>query len=180
MHRLPKFLLFALALVVVLGLAAPVLADATIKNINAANNQLTITENGKDTTYTCTDNCKIILQDGREGKLSDLKEGQKVALLWEKRNDQFFTNAILDRQGTFADAGLAQGTVKSVNADQHEFVVTDSKGKDWMYHLDDNGKVRVSNKDVELNELKANDKVIVVWEKKGERYNVLMVCDTGR
>ena len=65
-----------------------------------------------------------------------------------------------------ARADEAKGKIKSVSADKKEFVVTDSNNKDWEFTLTDDGKVRLGDKDVKLNEIKEGDRVTVTYEKK--------------
>jgi Cu/Ag efflux protein CusF len=71
---------------------------------------------------------------------------------------------------------LAQGTVKSVSADQNIVAVTDSKNKDWTYNLTDAGKVTLNDKSSKLSDLKEGDKVIVVYEKRGDKFMVMHIC----
>src|SRR5262249_9064702 len=101
-------------------------------------------------------------------------------LLWEKRADKYFTNAILQQEGDMKDATLATGTVKRVNAGQNEVVVTDDKNKEWTYHLADNGRVSVGTKEGKLGDLKEGDKAILVFEKKGDRLMLHGICADRR
>jgi hypothetical protein len=177
MNRHSNWLHLSLALALALVMASPSLATVKVKSVAANQHQIVVTDkDGKDWTYTVTDGAKIFLANGKEGKLSDLKAGEEVTLLWEKRADKYFTNAILQQEGDLKDAMLANGTVKRVNADQNEIIVTDDKDKEWTYHLSDNGKVSVGAKTSKLADLKDGDKAILVYEKKGERYTLRDIC----
>src|SRR5262245_40393036 len=105
MIRQPKWLYLSLALALVVVVASPALATVKIKSVSADQKQLTVTDkDGKDWMYQAMDNVKVFLPDSKEGKISDLKEGQNITLLWEKRGDKFFTNAILLQEGDLKDA----------------------------------------------------------------------------
>src|SRR5262249_55569962 len=138
MIRQPNWLHLSLALALVLVVASPGFATVKIKSISADQKQLTVTDkDGKDWTYHAADNVKVFMPDNKEGKLGDLKAGQNISLLWEKRGDQFFTNAILLQEGDLKDAQLAQGTVKKVNAGDNQVMVTDRDNKEFTYHFAD-------------------------------------------
>src|SRR5579883_3240794 len=101
MIRLPRWLNVGLALTLLLAFAAPAPADGKIKSVNTDEKQVVITKDGKDTTYYLADNAKIFLSNGQEGRLADLKPDQDVQVLFEKKDDKYWTSAILDRQGAF-------------------------------------------------------------------------------
>jgi len=67
-------------------------------------------------------------------------------------------------------AEMAKGKIKSVTADKQEFVLTDTNGKDWTFHLDPKATVRLNDKDTKLNDLKAGDEVEIKYEKKGDQF----------
>jgi Cu/Ag efflux protein CusF len=177
MNRLPKWLHLSLGLALVLVVTGPALAAVKIKSVNADQKQITVTDqDNKDWTYTLTDNAKIFLPDNKEGKLNDLKAGQNISLLWEKRGDHYFTNAILLQEGDLRDAMLTEGTVKRVNAGQNEVVVSDKNNKDWTYHLMDNAKVSVGTRTGKLTDLKDGNQVVIVYQKKDNTYQVRDIC----
>jgi Cu/Ag efflux protein CusF len=177
MIRLPRWLNVGLALTLFLVLASPALADGKIKSVNTDDKQVVVTDkDGKDITYNLTDNAKIFLSNGKEGKLGDLKVDQDVSVLSEKKDDKFWTSAILDRQGEYKDAALAQGTIKSVSADQNIVTVADAKNKEWTYKLTDTGKVTLNDKSSKLSDLKDGDKVILIYQQHGDRYVATHVC----
>ena len=66
-------------------------------------------------------------------------------------------------------ADTTKGKIKSVSADKKELVMTDQNNKDWTFTLDDNAKIRLSDKDVKLDDLKAGDEVEIKYEKKGDK-----------
>jgi hypothetical protein len=175
MIRQPKWLPLSLAIILVV--ASPALAMVKIKSVAADQKQITATDkDGKDWTFTATDNVKIFLPDNKGGKVSDLKAGQEITLLWEKRGEHLFTNAILLQEGDLKDAHLAAGTIKKVNAGRNRIMVADPDNKQFTYHFADNGKVTLGTKTGKLSDLKDGDKVIVVYEKKSDQFMARDIC----
>jgi Cu/Ag efflux protein CusF len=66
-------------------------------------------------------------------------------------------------------ADETKGKIKSITAATNEFVFTDNDGKDWTFQMDKNGKVQLGTKNVKLDDLKAGDKVTVVYDKQGDK-----------
>lgn len=66
-------------------------------------------------------------------------------------------------------AAEAKGTVKTINADKHEFVMADANAKDWTIHLDKDSKVFINDKESKLSDLQGSDEVTVTYEKQGDR-----------
>jgi hypothetical protein len=66
-------------------------------------------------------------------------------------------------------ADETQGKIKSVSADKNQFVLTDSKGKDWTFDLDAKAAVRVSDRAGKLTDLKAGDEVTITYNQKGDK-----------
>jgi hypothetical protein len=173
MTRLPKWMLVALAVALVLTLASPVLAVSKVKDIANDGSTITLTHDGKDTTYMVNDQTKILLQSGKEGKVTDLKKDQEVSIVYRKEGDKFTALGILDRQGAFANAELAMGDVKEVSADNNRMVLRDANGKEWTYEFGPKSQIHLNDKEVKLGELKAGDKPFIVYEKSGDKFMVL-------
>lgn len=67
--------------------------------------------------------------------------------------------------GTSAAAEtVSVGTVKSINADKKEFVLTDAAAKDWTFKLADNVMINRNGKETG-SDLKANDPISVAYTK---------------
>jgi Cu/Ag efflux protein CusF len=66
-------------------------------------------------------------------------------------------------------ADEAQGKIKSVSADKNQFVLTDTKGKDWTFDLDAKATVRVNDRAGKFNDLKAGDEVTITYNQKGDK-----------
>ena len=97
MIRLPKWFLMALAMILFVALATPVLAEEVkgkIKSITADKKEFTVTDNdGKTIEFVLTDDGKVKLGD-KDGKLSDLKEGDEVTITYEKKDGKMMVSEI--------------------------------------------------------------------------------------
>jgi hypothetical protein len=67
-----------------------------------------------------------------------------------------------------AFAADAKGKIKSVEADKHTFVLTDTNGKDWTLTLAKDAKVFINDKEAKLADLKGGEEADVTYEKKGD------------
>lgn len=173
MNRMSIWMTLSLAFALAVVLASPVLATEKIKSTSPRQSQFTVTDkDGKEWTYHLTEHARIFLPNGKEGKLSDLKAGDSVSVLWEKNGDRYMTKAILQQEGDAKNSALAEGKIKRVNAGQHEFVMADSKHKDWTYEASDSAKVQIGRKSGKLSDLKEGEMAIIVYEKKGNKYIV--------
>jgi biopolymer transport protein ExbD len=78
---LRKAVVSLVVLVLVTGIASAATLDGTIKKVDG--DKLTVTDKDKkDTTVTVNKDAKITL-DGKEAKVTDLKEGQTVTVTHE-------------------------------------------------------------------------------------------------
>jgi hypothetical protein len=66
-------------------------------------------------------------------------------------------------------AAETKGKIKSVSADKNQFVFTDQDGKDWTFDVDKDAKIRLADKDLKLDDLKAGQEVTVTYEKQGDK-----------
>jgi len=101
MIRVPKWLLVMLALAVLVAFAVPVLAEETkgkIKSVSADKKEFVMTdENGKDWEFTLSDTGKIQLGD-KDIKLDELKEGDKVTITYEKKDNKLMASEVKVRR----------------------------------------------------------------------------------
>ena len=88
MLYVPKWLVALIAVVIVVGLAAPVLADEAkvkIKSVSADKKMFVATDkNDKEMTFTLADDGKVTLAD-KEIKLTDLKAGDAVTVTYRQK-----------------------------------------------------------------------------------------------
>jgi Cu/Ag efflux protein CusF len=176
MIRLPKWLLVVLALALVVAWTTPAVAaepaKGKLKNVSADKNEFTLTDaNNKDWTFQLAEGARIFTAD-KEGKLSDLKTGDNVSLIYDKKGDRMMATAVLLNAGATRDSDVAVGTVKSLTADKDQIVVTDPAGKDWTFHTSAGSRIRVNDKDSKLNDLKAGDHVALIYDRKGDQLMV--------
>jgi biopolymer transport protein ExbD len=66
-------------------------------------------------------------------------------------------------------AAETKGKIKSVSADKNQFVFTDQDGKEWTFDVDKDAKIRLADKALKLDELKAGDEATVTYEKQGDK-----------
>jgi Cu/Ag efflux protein CusF len=97
MIRVPRWLVIVLALVLVVGLAAPALAaeaKGKIKSISPDSKELVLTDdNGKDWTFQIDDSAKVRLAD-KDVKLQDLKEGDQATVTYQKQGAKMIATEI--------------------------------------------------------------------------------------
>ena len=70
--------------------------------------------------------------------------------------------------------------IKSVSADQKQFVITNQEGKDITLNLADNTRIFLPDgKDGSAKDLKAGQTVSFLWEEKGGKYIATAVLDNS-
>lgn len=77
---------------------------------------------------------------------------------------------VLALAGSALAADKANGKIKTVTADKKEFVLTDKDGKDWNFKMAETGKIKLNDKDSQLDDLKVGDQVEVSYDKLGELF----------
>jgi Cu/Ag efflux protein CusF len=176
MVRLPKWFVVVLALALLVAFTAPAFADVThgkIKSVAADKKEFVFTDkDGKDWTFQLTDDARIRISD-KDVKLNDLKAGEEVAIVYQKQGDKLMASTICT-----GDVALCK--VKSVAADTKELMCTDNAGKDMTFQLADNARIRLTDKDLKLNDLKAGDEVAVIYQKQGNKMVAQEVCGTKK
>jgi len=164
MIRLPS-IRYGLALVVVFGLALTASADeakGTIKSIFADKHEIVVKGTLSDTTYTLTKDARVWC-DGKECKIADLRENDKVVIDYVKTGDRYNASEVRGLR----KAQETTGTVRGVVSEKREMVI---KGvvKDTTYHLEKDGTVWVNGKKAELADLRENDPVRITYEQRGD------------
>jgi len=90
-----------LALALLLGLTAPVLAaeaKGKIKSVAPDKKQLVVTDkDGKDWDFQMNEDAKITLAD-KDTKLADLKAGDEVTITYEKKDGKLMVSKILSER----------------------------------------------------------------------------------
>jgi Cu/Ag efflux protein CusF len=158
------------------ALAADAVARGKIKSIEANKKEFVLTDpNGKDWTFDLGDHFTISRGE-KEGKFADLKADDDVSVAYDKGITKFTASYILVHEGANKNAELGRGSVKTFDADKKQLVLTDPNGKDWTFHVANDAKVRLNDKDSKVSDLKLGDKVTVVFDKKGDELTARDLC----
>jgi hypothetical protein len=177
-----------LAIALLFVLAVPALAEqgehqatyGTVKSASADQQKLVVTDkDGKDWAYHVPRDAKVILPDQSwtNASVTDLKAKEDVALIWNRTEDNALQAlAIVVRSGRFRDAGMAWANIKSTDANDNTIKATDSTGKEWTFHLAKGEHLRMNDKQSALTDLKADQRVIIVYDKQGNDFRVLAVA----
>jgi len=169
MKQVSKFFAGVLSVALMLGLALPVLADeakGTVRTVHGDKNDIVIKGIVNDTTYYLDKGAWVIL-DGRKSKLTDLREGDKAAITYEKRGENLVSFGVR----AWRNASETHGTVRHVIADKNQLVL---KGvvKDTTYFLDKDATVYLNQKISNFSDLRDGDDVHVTYEKRGDELHV--------
>jgi len=145
---------------------------------SATGNELIVTDDqGKDMTFRVADTAAVVCADKKDARANDLKAGTQVTVLYDKKGDGMQAVAILHNDGAFRDAMISHGKVKTAADANGKIVVSDSNGKDWTFTTDDQARVRLNNQPAKIGDLKQGEDVIYVFEKKGDTFRLLSVCE---
>jgi len=155
-----------LALVALLGLTVLGYADdtkGTIRSVNADKNEIVLKGILSDTTYELGENGRVCL-DGRKAKLADLREGDHVALHYEKSGKRM----IASEARALRNATETSGAVRAVEAQNSRLIL---KGilKDTTYQVEKNATVWINGKEGQLADLRDGDNVTVTYEQRGDQ-----------
>jgi Cu/Ag efflux protein CusF len=158
-------------------LAAPALAadtQGTIDSVNTKNHTFVMKDiNGRDWTFKEGENVQIRCND-KTCSLSDLKEGDKVLITYAKSGRDLIASDVkatrTSAAGEAAAANTTTGTIKKIDTDHNQLLVTDKNGTDWTFGMADGAKVQLNNKAGRLHDLKAGETVTIKYEKKGNNF----------
>jgi len=172
MTRLPKLCLGVLALF--LTVAGPALADdtkGTVRSVNGERNEIVLKGVVNDATYPLRKDAWVIL-DGRKVKLTDLKEGDRAQLSYEKVGSDNVAFGVR----VLRNAAETHGTLRNTNSQQNQIVL---KGlvKDTAYNLDKNTKIYINLKEANVSDLRDNDDVYVTYLRGGANNDVFTVTE---
>ncbi len=172
MFRMAKW---AVALTVVALLAAPALAadaltQGEIKSVDAAKNEFTVTASGKDYNMKAGD-LFMVSRGGKEASLKDLKAGDKVAVCFDQGVTANTAHFILVQDDASRDLTLGRGKVKAWDDKKNEMVLTDLNNKDWTFDVGPTATVMVGREKGKMADIKVNEPVAIVYEKKGDKLN---------
>jgi Cu/Ag efflux protein CusF len=171
--------------VVVLALApsanAAEMMKGKVKSVSADGKQITITDNAnKDVMLQLGAHAAIITGGKDNGQLNDLKPGDAVSVIFDKAGGRETLSALLLNKGANANAQLGEGTVKTLTPGTNQFTLTDLNNKDVAFNVANDAMVRLSNKPAKFGDVKKGDRIIVVFETKGDQRIVHGICSAER
>ena len=162
---------FAVAILLTLnGYAAAEETKGTIKTVDTARNEVVLKGVVKNTTYELNKDTAVSL-DGRKAKLSDLKEGDKCAIIYEKKGEHLVASEVRGLRNAEEVIGDVRGTF----ADKNEVTL---KGvvKDTTYELEKDCVVWLSaEKKGGLADLREGDRVMLTFQTRGDHRMVAEV-----
>jgi Cu/Ag efflux protein CusF len=128
----------------------------------ADQNQLMLKDQtGKDMTFQIGQNARVRL-NAKAGKVSDLKEGDDVTVIYHRQGDQLMAQGVCSGRGGLAEE-VTHGQIRSITPDQHQLVLKDRNGKEWTFHLAREAQVRLNDKESTLNDLKEGNDVTIIY-----------------
>jgi len=137
-------------------------AAGRVQRASADNNQLVLKgHDGQERTFQVAANARVRISD-KDGKVSDLKEGDHVVVVYTKQGDQLAAREVIserDGQG----AGLAAGQVERVSADRKEIVLKDQAGHEHTFQLGQDAQVRINDKDGKAADLQQGSQAAVAY-----------------
>jgi Cu/Ag efflux protein CusF len=152
--------------------ASDAIAMGKIKSVNADKKQFVLTVDGdKDHTFALGENV-VINHPDKEGKFADLKEGEKVSVLFDKGVVTWTAEYVLVNEGDFAKAGLARGGVKTWNPKKEQLSLTGFDGKTYTFEVGMATKVQLAGKASKMDDLKLGDKATVIYERDGDKMTI--------
>jgi Cu/Ag efflux protein CusF len=162
----------ALAAIVMLAstaTAGDALGVGKIKSINANKKTFVLTgDDKKEHTFALGENV-VINRPDKEGKFDELKEGDRVSILYDKGVVTWTAEYILVHEGDFKKAGLARGAVKDVDTKNNKVVVTGLDNKDDTFEVKDDSKIELAGKPAKMDDLKLGEKATIVYTTDGKK-----------
>jgi len=135
-----------------------------VQRIAADQNQLVVQDQeGKEWTFQVGRDAQVRVGD-REQRLADLKQGDRVIVLYNREGDTLTAHAIRSRQRGQAAAEVARGQIQRVAADQNQLILKDQRGGQRAFQVSQDAQVHVAGKEGRLADLKQGDDVSVVYE----------------
>jgi Cu/Ag efflux protein CusF len=163
----PSKVLVGLGLFAFLAVVGYVSADetkGTVKSVDAGRNEVVLKGTIKDTIYELKRDANVFL-DGVKANLTDLKEGDKAQITFEKRgehNEAIYVRALRKCEETTAK-------IHEIANGKNEITLKGTV-KNTTYELGSNASVWIGNKKMALTDLKVGDEVRVTYEKRGDRF----------
>jgi hypothetical protein len=150
----------------------------SVKSVAADRRQISVTDtSGKEWTIQVLEPAAFFNSRVATPRLSDLRPGDDVSLLWTKNGEQVQASAVLLHDGDFKNAELAEGKITRVAPDTNQFTVTDSDGKSWTYHLTGSSRLVANNQGARLSDFKVGEHVTIAWDRTSGQYTAMAMCN---
>lgn len=144
------------------GEPAGEITGGRIEKVSADQSQLTLKDHrGQERTFMIAQDAKVRVND-RDGKASDLKEGDRAIVGFAKQGDQLTARDICSER---EDRGshISGGQVQGVAPEQNQLRLKDHEGRERTFHLGREARVRLNDQDAKLADLKEGDHVAVAY-----------------
>ena len=135
-----------------------------VHSMDAAKGEVVLKGTIKNTLYELNKDATVWL-DGAKSKLADLKVDDTAVIAYEKRGEHFMASEVRGLR----NAQEATGTVRGTFSEKKEITL---KGvvKDTTYELAKDATVALNGKEVSLNDLRADDYVMITYMEQGKHY----------
>jgi len=139
-------------------------AAGRVQRSTAENNQLVLKgHDGQERTFQVAQNARVRVND-KDGKLSDLKEGDHAVVAYTKQGDNLAAREVMsEREGQ--GAGLVAGQVERVSADRSQIVLKDQAGHEHTFQVGQDAQVRINDKDGKASDLQQGSQAAVAYSR---------------
>jgi Cu/Ag efflux protein CusF len=118
---------------------------------------------GQEHTFQVAQNAGVRV-NGKNAKLSNLKEGDHVVVAYSKRGDASEASEVIS-EGEGRGAGLAAGQVESVSTEHNQIVLKDQGGHEQTFQLGRDAQVRVNDREGKASDLKQGSQAAVAFSR---------------
>jgi len=170
----------AVALLAGPTLAGEALASGKIESVNADKKEFVLTAaDGKNNTFALGEDY-LINRAGKEGKFSELKDGDDVSVLYDKGVLTWTAEYILVHEGDHKKCELGQGNLKSWDADKKRLTLTGFDNKDYTFEVGGSSQVQLGGKPSAVDELKLGDRATVIFLRDGDKMTIMQMVTTRK
>ena len=137
-------------------------AAGRVQRTSGDGNQLVLKgHDGQEQTFQVAQNARVRVND-KEGKLSDLKEGDHAVVSYSKQGEQLAAREVMaEHEGQ--GAGLAAGRVERISADRDQIVLKDQGGHEHAFQLGQDAQVRINNQEAKAADLQQGSQAAVAY-----------------
>ncbi len=157
------------------GAQAGEFASGRVERVSADNNQIVLKgRDGQERTFQVAQKAQVRVGN-KEGKLADVKEGDRAVIAFTKNGEASSAREILaEREGRAM--GLASGQVERVSADHNEIVLKDNAGHEHSFQLMKDARVRINDREGKASDLQQGNQAAIAYarvasEVTGQRGN---------